>query len=403
MISRAERTVFGEWWWTIDRALLFAIAILMTLGVVLSLAASPPVAERIGLDLFHFVNRQAIFLIPAAVMMIGISFLSPRQVRRLAWIVFAIGLALLALTLIHGTEIKGARRWVSFAGVVVQPSEFVKPAFVVLAAFLFAEGSERRDVPGHVMATLLLGSVVGLLILQPDLGQTVLTTAVWGALFFLAGLPWIWVAGLGGAGVFGLVAAYELLPHVARRIDTFMTPEPNAGAGYQPELAEKAFNAAGWFGTGPGEGVIKRIIPDGHTDYIFAVTAEEFGLVFCVAIVSIYAFITLRGLMHARKEQDGFVRLAIAGLSMLFGLQSAINMAVNLRMMPAKGMTLPFISYGGSSMFALALGMGMLLALTRRRPRSDGLAAEIARHARRNSAPAGRRSAGETASGGAPA
>lgn len=382
MISRAERTVLGEWWWTIDRALLFAVGALMVLGVVLSLAASPPVAERIGLDMFHFVNRQALFLLPAVIIMLAVSFLSPRQVRRLAWVTFAIGMVLLASTLVMGTEIKGARRWVSFAGIVVQPSEFVKPAFVVLASWLFAQGSERRDMPGHILSTLLLGSVLGLLVLQPDLGQTILTTAIWGALFFLAGLPWIWVVGLGGAGVIGLTTAYELLPHVARRIDRFMDPE--TGDNFQIEKATEAFSSAGWLGKGPGEGTVKRIIPDGHTDFIFAVTAEEFGVLFCMAIVAIYAFIVIRSLMHARREEDGFTRLAIAGLSMLFGLQTAINMSVNLHMIPAKGMTLPFISYGGSSMFALALGMGMLLALTRRRPRTDALASEIARHARKS-------------------
>ncbi|MDR4307656.1 putative lipid II flippase FtsW [Chelatococcus sambhunathii] len=386
MISRAERTLFGEWWWTIDRSLLFAVTALMILGVVLSLAASPPVAERIGLDLFHFVHRQAIFLAPAAVIMIGVSFLNPRQVRRLAWLLFIAGLALLALTLIHGTEIKGARRWVSFGGLVVQPSEFVKPALVVLAAWMFAEGSERRDVPGHFFAMLLLGSVVGLLILQPDLGQTVLTTTVWGAMFFLAGLPWIWMIALGGAGVFGLGVAYAFLPHVTKRIDSFMSDDGDGAASFQVQKAMESFQSGGWFGKGPGEGTVKRIIPDGHTDFIFAVTGEEFGILCCIIIAGVYAFIVLRSLHHARREQDGFVRLAIAGLAMLFGLQSAINMAVNLHMMPAKGMTLPFISYGGSSMFALALGMGMLLALTRKRPRADALAAEIARHRRKRQA-----------------
>lgn len=384
MISRAERTVFGEWWWTIDRALLFAVGALMVLGVVLSLAASPPVAERIGVDMFHFVNRQVMFLPPALLIMVGVSFLSPRQVRRLAWVVFAFGMLMLAATLFIGMEIKGARRWISFGGLAVQPSEFVKPAFVVLSAWLFAEGSERRDMPGHLLAIALLGSVVGLLVLQPDLGQTVLSTAVWGALFFLAGLPWIWVVGLGGVGVVGLVAAYELLPHVARRIDRFMNPE--TGDTFQIDKATEAFASAGWFGKGPGEGTVKRIIPDGHTDFIAAVTAEEFGILFCIAIVSIYCFIVMRGLQHARREQDGFTRLAIAGLTMLFGLQAAINMAVNLHLMPAKGMTLPFISYGGSSLFALALGVGMLLALTRRRPRTDALASEIARHVRAHGA-----------------
>lgn len=366
MISRAERTVFGEWWWTVDRALLFAVGALMVLGVVLSLAASPPVAERIGVDMFHFVNRQVMFLPPALLIMVGVSFLGPRQVRRLAWVVFAFGMLMLAATLFIGMEIKGARRWINFGGLAVQPSEFVKPAFVVLSAWLFAEGSERRDMPGHLLAIALLGSVVGLLVLQPDLGQTVLSTAVWGALFFLAGLPWIWVVGLGGVGVVGLVAAYELLPHVARRIDRFMNPE--TGDTFQIDKATEAFASAGWFGKGPGEGTVKRIIPDGHTDFIAAVTAEEFGILFCIAIVSIYCFIVMRGLQHARREQDGFTRLAIAGLTMLFGLQAAINMAVNLHLMPAKGMTLPFVSYGGSSMFAIAVTAGFLLALTRRRP-----------------------------------
>ncbi|MFD1332070.1 putative lipid II flippase FtsW [Methylopila musalis] len=385
MISRAERTVFGEWWWTIDRALLAAVGALMLLGVVLSLAASPPVAERIGLDdMFHFVNRQAMFLAPAVVLMIGISFLSPRQVRRLAWVGFVVGLAMLAATLLIGMEIKGSRRWLQFGPIGVQPSEFVKPTFIVLSAWLFAEGAERRDMPGHLLAMALLALVAGLLVLQPDLGQTVLATAVWGALFFLAGLPWIWVVGLGGAGVFGLLTAYQFLPHVAKRIDRFMNPE--TGDTFQIDRATEAFTSAGWFGKGPGEGTVKRIIPDGHTDFIFSVTAEEFGILFCIVIVSLYAFIVLRGLSHAKREQDGFVRLAIAGLTMLFGLQSAINMAVNLHLMPAKGMTLPFISYGGSSMLALALNMGMLLALTRRRPRTDTLANEIARHRRRQAA-----------------
>lgn len=385
MMSRAERTVFGEWWWTIDRALLFAVGALMVLGVVLSLAASPPVAERIGLDdMFHFVNRQVMFLPPAVLVMVGVSFLSPRQIRRLAWIVFFVGMALLAATLFVGMEIKGARRWINFGGLAIQPSEFVKPAFVVLAAWLFAEGAERKDVPGHMLSTLLLGSVVGLLVLQPDLGQTVLTVAVWGALFFLAGLPWIWVVGLGGVGAVGLAAAYQMLPHVARRIDRFMNPE--TGDTFQIDKATEAFASAGWFGKGPGEGTVKRIIPDGHTDFIAAVTAEEFGILFCIFIVSIYAFIVMRGLHHARRERDGFVRLAIAGLTMLIGLQAAINLAVNLHLMPAKGMTLPFISYGGSSMFALALCVGMLLALTRRRPGADKLASEIARHVRKHGA-----------------
>jgi cell division protein FtsW len=387
MPSRAQRSFLGEWWWTIDRLLVGAFVTLMIAGIVLSFAASPPVAERLGLPLFHFVNRHLFFLAPAVAVMVITSFLGPRDVRRLAIVLFAIGIAMMAATLFVGAEIKGARRWLSLAGIAVQPSEFVKPAFVVLAAFLFAESTTRRDVPGKLLAFGLLGLTVGLLVLQPDLGQTILITAVWGGLFFLAGLSWLWVIGLGGVGLFGVVGAYYTLNHVRQRIDRFLDPE--SGDTYQIDRSLEAFNHGGWFGTGPGEGTVKRVIPDGHTDFVFAVTGEEFGIIACMLVACVFAFVVMRGLNHALREHDPFTRLAVAGLTMLFGLQSSINMMVNLHMMPAKGMTLPFISSGGSSMISLGLGMGMLLALTRRRPRADmhaaGMAADAARFA---SAPA---------------
>jgi cell division protein FtsW len=369
MASRAQRSIFNEWWWTVDRLLLGALMALMLIGVVLLLAASPAVAERIGIhNMFHFVNRQAMFLVPALAVLIGVSFLSPEHLRRLALWVFVVSTLLVIATLLVGAEVKGSRRWV----LGIQPSEFLKPSFVILAAWLFSEGVKRRDVPGNILACALLGSSVGLLIMQPDVGQTMLISIVWCALFFLAGLHWFWVLGLGGMGAGGIVAAYFLIPHVTSRIDRFLNPEGTDT--FQVDTAMESFLGGGWLGKGPGEGTVKRILPDSHTDFIMAVTAEEFGIVFCMVLVALFAFVVLRGLHHARKLEDPFCRFATAGLILLFGLQSSINLMVNLHMMPAKGMTLPFISYGGSSLVAVAYAMGMVLALTRKRPRSDVIA-----------------------------
>ena len=372
MISRAERTAFGEWWWTVDRLLLFALFGLMLAGIVLSLAASPAVAHRLGLDTFHFVNRQVFFLVPATAVLIITSFLSPRWIRRIAFAAFVVALVMVVATLFIGAEIKGARRWLNFAGVGLQPSEFLKPAFVVLAAWLFAESAKRPEMPANILAILLLLATVTPLVMQPDVGQTTLITVVWAALFFMAGMRWLWVFGLAGVGAAGLVGAYYTFGHVRRRIDKFL--EPGTSDTFQVDVAIDAFQQAGWFGKGPGEGTVKRIIPDSHTDFIFAVAAEEFGVMLCLVIVALFAFIVLRSLGHAYKDEDPFCRFAVAGLAMLFGLQSCINLMVNLHLIPPKGMTLPFVSYGGSSLIALAFGMGMLIALTRRRPRAETLA-----------------------------
>ncbi|MBN8941660.1 MAG: putative lipid II flippase FtsW [Rhizobiales bacterium] len=372
MISRAERTAFGEWWWTVDRLLLSALFALMLSGIVLSLAASPAVAHRIGLDTFHFVNRQVFFLIPATAVLIITSFLPPRWIRRLAFAAFVGALILVVATLFIGTEIKGARRWLNFAGVGLQPSEFLKPAFVVLAAWLFAESAKRPEMPANILAILLLLATVTPLVMQPDVGQTTLITVVWAALFFMAGMRWLWVFGLAGVGAAGLISAYYTFGHVRRRVDKFL--EPGTADTFQVDVAIDAFQQGGWFGKGPGEGTVKRIIPDSHTDFIFAVAAEEFGVILCLVIVALFAFIVLRSLNHAYKDEDPFCRFAVAGLAMLFGLQSCINLMVNLHLIPPKGMTLPFVSYGGSSLIALAFGMGMLIALTRRRPRAETLA-----------------------------
>ncbi len=369
MVSRAQRTVLANWWWTVDRWLLAALGVLIVAGMILTMAASPPVAERIGLSTFHFVNRQALALVPAVAVLVGVSFLTPRQVRRAAAILFLASMALIFAALLFGHEIKGSRRWI----LGVQPSEFLKPAFVILVAWGFSEGGKRRDVPGTLIALALLPATIIPLMLQPDFGQTMLVSLVWMALFFMAGLHWFWIAGLGGAGATGVVAAYKFVPHVRARILKFIDPGSGNGATdtFQVDTALATIKAGRWLGKGPGEGTVKRILPDAHTDFIFAVTGEEFGLLACMALAGVYAFIVVRGLVKAARSEDPFCTFAGAGLVMLFGVQAAINMSVNLHLMPAKGMTLPFISYGGSSLVSVALGMGFLLAVTRKRPRSE--------------------------------
>ena len=365
MVSRVDRGPVANWWWTIDRWFFAAFLILMGLGVILSFAASPAVAERIGLDSYHFVTRQMMFMLPAVAIMIGVSFLDARNVRRLALLMLLGSLVLMVAALYVGVEIKGSRRWVHLAGVSVQPSEYLKPAFVVICAWLFAEQTRRADIPGNLFAMILLGLVLALLVAQPDLGQTLLVLATWGTMFFMAGMPWLWIVVLGGAAIGVGVVAYTVFPHVAGRIDRFLTGE---GDTFQVDMGREALVRGGWLGQGPGEGTVKRILPDSHTDFVFSVAGEEFGLIVCLLIAGVFAFVVLRGLSKAMAEQDDFSRYAVAGLVVLFGLQSIINMGVNLQLLPAKGMTLPFISYGGSSLVAMAISMGMVLALTRKDP-----------------------------------
>ncbi|EUB96135.1 cell division protein FtsW [Rhizobium sp. CF080] len=365
MVSRADRGPLADWFWTIDRFFLVAFVLLMGVGFMLSFAASPAVAERIGLDSFHFVERHALFLLPSLVVMVGLSFLTPRQVRRTAIVLLIISLALMVLALFFGVEVKGSRRWIGVGMFSIQPSEFMKPAFVVVCAWLFAEHARQPEIPGNLFAIILFGIVAALLVAQPDLGQTILTSVVWGGMFFMAGMPWLWIVMLGGVGAGGIVTAYYMLPHVTARFDKFLTGE---GDRFQIETAHEAILQGGWFGQGPGEGIVKRILPDSHTDFVFSVAAEEFGIIFCMALVAIFAFIVLRGLNHAFKERNDFNRFAVAGLVLQIGMQSLINIGVNLELMPAKGMTLPLISYGGSSMIAICITAGFILALTRHRP-----------------------------------
>jgi cell division protein FtsW len=366
MISRANSSALTDWWWTVDRTLLLLVLLLLGAGTVFSLAASPPVAERLGLDPNYFIFRHALYAPLAAALLVAASMLTPRQVRRAALALLVAGIALMIMVLFVGTEANGARRWLNVAGVSIQPSEFVKPAFVVILAWLFTEGTRRPEIPGRLIATLLVAILVSLLVAQPDLGQALLVVAVWGAVFFLAGLPIVVVAALGVASLAGLWLAYGAFPHVAARIDRFL--DPSSGDTYQTDTALQAFLRGGWAGSGPGEGAMKRVLPDSHTDFIFAVVAEEFGILFCLALVAVFAILLARAMLAAYRRRHEFERIAIAGLAIQLGLQAFINIGVNLHILPAKGMTLPFISYGGSALLSAALSMGFLLALSRRRP-----------------------------------
>jgi cell division protein FtsW len=369
--ARTDTSLIGRWWWTVDRWTLLAVALLIAIGTLLTMAASPAVAEKLRLDSQHFVLRQAIFLPLAMTVMFLVSLMSPRGVRRISVVGLAISLILVIATLVMGAEIKGATRWLQFAGLSIQPSEFVKPCFAVVAAWMLAEQGRREGVPGGLICCALFALITWLLVSQPDLGMTVVVAVVWFGQCFIAGLPMLWVGVLAGLGLIGAVAAYAAIPHVASRINRFF--DPASGDSYQIDRAMDAFGQGGLFGRGPGEGMVKRVLPDAHTDFIFAVAGEEFGLIACLIIVALFGFITLRGFARLLREEDLFVLLAAAGLLTQFGLQAVINIGVNVNLLPTKGMTLPFISYGGSSMLALALAMGMVLALTRRRPNLGGL------------------------------
>jgi cell division protein FtsW len=323
------------------------------------------VAERIGADHFHFVRRQFVFVPPALLLIFAVSLATPRQVRRLACLGFLASVVLMIATLASGQEIKGAARWISLGGLSLQPSEFVKPTFAVVVAWMFASQHKEDGVPGNVIALTLYFMVAGLLLLQPDVGMTLVISAVWFVEFFLAGLPLVWALMGVVIGLGGLVGAYFAFAHVQARVDSFM--DPAAGNSYQVLTALQAFHNGGLFGRGPGEGRVKAVLPDAHTDFIMAVAGEEFGLVLCLLVVALFCFVVLRGVARMLAEESLFVLLATSGLLVQFGLQAVINMASTLRLMPTKGMTLPFISYGGSSTLALALGMGMMLALSRKR------------------------------------
>jgi cell division protein FtsW len=365
-LSRAERSRLVDWWFTVDRVLLATILVIVGAGLLLSLAASPSIAIKRGLPTFYFVQRHAVFAAAGVGIVLAVSLLAQESVRRLALVVLLATLALMALVLAIGVEIKGARRWLHVAGYSLQPSEFAKPAFAVVCAWLFAEGERRPDMPAMPLAVLVYVLFAGLLVLQPDIGQVLLVSLVWCALFLLAGKPLRWFLALVAGLAAGLLAAYLSLGYVRLRIDRFW--HPTLGDTFQTDRALQSFIEGGFFGKGPGEGTIKTVLPDAHTDFIFAVIAEEYGVLACLVILGLFGLVAVRVFSRHLEDTSAFAPLAAAGLVLLFELQALINMAVNVGLVPAKGITLPFISSGGSSMLAVGLGVGMLLAVTRRRP-----------------------------------
>lgn len=364
-LSRADRSRLTDWWFTVDHVQIAAVMILIGLGCVLSLAASPAVALKKGLDPYYFVQRHVVFAGLGATLVMALSFLTPREVRRASLVLFILALAGLFAVDLFGAEINGARRWLSIAGHSVQPSEFAKPAFVVLSAWLLAEARLRPDMPALPVAIAIFIVMATLLVRQPDVGQTLLLSLVWGAIFFVSGQPLAYAGIAALLGGVGLLGAYVTFPHVAYRIDRFL--KPVAGDNSQADRALQSFAEGGFLGRGPGEGTIKTVLPDAHTDYIFAVVAEEYGALACLAILALFAFVVLRALHRAGREPELSARLSIIGLATLFGLQALFNMGVNVGLLPAKGITLPYLSAGGSSTLAVSILIGMLLAMTRRR------------------------------------
>jgi cell division protein FtsW len=369
MFSRTDKSLFSQWWWTVDRGMLAAFLALSVFGILLVATASPPVAERIHVPYYHFLIKHLLFLGPSLVLLIGLSMLNHKQVRRLATIVFALSIAAMIMVLFVGMEIKGAQRWLHLKYFALQPSEFIKPSFVVLSAWMMALQKEKQGFPGYIIAGCLYGVGLLLLILQPDFGMSFLLTAILAIQIFLAGFPFRILALLLVIGVGGAFAAYTGLDHVQSRIDRYL--DPAAGDNYQVDKSIAAFQNGGLLGTGPGQGTVKMSLPDAHADFIFSVGAEEMGLAFVVVILGVYGFILIKGFNRLMDSNDMFVVLAVGGLLTMFGLQALVHMGSSMHLLPTKGMTLPFISYGGSSLLATGFSMGLILALTRRKGRSS--------------------------------
>lgn len=365
--ARSDRSLLAEWWRTVDKMMLTSLFILMGVGLLVSLAAGPAAAERIGFsDPYHFVYRQAFFMTVSAILLVGVSILTPPWARRLAGLVFLGAFLLMAFILIFGHEAKGAQRWIRIVGITFQPSEVVKPALVLLVGWLLAQREHFPKAPWTLVAFILYAATLGLLLLQPDVGQSALLTAGFLTVFFVSGITLWWVVGLGAGFVALGGGLFALFPHVRHRVNSFLNPSDYDT--YQVDTARNALERGGLLGAGMGEGEIKHDLPDAHTDFIYSVIGEEFGLLVCLALIILFAVITVRGVLTASRHPDPYPRAAAVGLFTLFGLQAAINISVNIALIPNKGMTLPFISYGGSSLLGSALTLGLALALTRRRP-----------------------------------
>ena len=362
--------VLSRWWRTLDKSVLTAILILFSIGLLLGLASSPPLAEKNGLAPFHYVYRQAIFGSLALFVMLVFSMLPSRVIRRLGVIGFLLCFVALCLLPFFGTDFgKGAVRWYGLGFASVQPSEFLKPGFIVTVAWLISANGQINGPPGRLWSFIITMLVVALLIIQPDFGQACLILFGWGIIYFVAGASFILLAALALMVLVAGSMAYSYSEHFAKRIDGFLSPDidPRTQLGY----ATNAIQEGGFFGVGVGEGQVKWSLPDAHTDFIISVAAEEYGLFLVVLIILLFTWIVLTSLIRLLKERDAFNRLAGSGLVAMFGIQAIINVGVAVRLLPAKGMTLPFVSYGGSSIIAMGITVGMLLALTRVRPQKD--------------------------------
>jgi cell division protein FtsW len=361
--SRLNRNRLANWWWTVDKTTLSLILVIIFIGAFLVFSASPSVARTIGAPDYHFIKRQIVFIFLSLGIIFTLSMQRLKTIRRIAILGYMLTLLLMILTFFAG-ETKGASRWIRILGFSLQPSEFIKPTFVVVSAWLLDGSKKFDDFPGGVLSAALFALTAGILIAQPDIGMTIVVSCIWAFQLFLAGIPMLLVVGLGLLGIVGAVGAYFTFSHVHDRIYSFLFSKQELP--YQVEKSLDAFANGNLLGRGPGEGVVKLHLPDAHTDFIFAVAGEEFGVWLCVILVILFTVVVIRSLWLSLKDNNLFVIYAAAGLAASFGLQSIINMASTLHLMPTKGMTLPFVSYGGSSLFASALGMGMLLALTRR-------------------------------------
>lgn len=366
--ARTDRSLIARWWWTVDKGILASIVILFILGIAFVTSSSPSVADRIGASHTHFIVRHIAFAIPSFFIMLGVSLLDHRWIRRVGSVAFIAATFMMLLVPFVGPDIKGAQRWIPIFSFSLQPSEFVKPAFAIVAGWLIAHQKQVQDFPGYKFCAALYACVVFLLMSQPDFGMTAVLTLMFASQIFMAGLPLRYLVIIGVVAVVGVVCVYYSFDHVRSRIDRFVDPQGTADT-YQVDRSLEAFASGGLFGAGPGQGTIKNTIPDVHADFIFAVSGEELGLLMTLGVVGLYAFIVLRGFNRLMESSDLFVVLAAGGILCMFGLQAFVHMGSSLHILPTKGMTLPFISYGGSSMLATGFGMGIVLGLTRREGR----------------------------------
>ncbi len=356
---------------SLDRGLLYGAFILILYGIFLIFAAGPGVAERTHRETFYFIYRQLIFLIPAIGVLFMISFLSFQQIRRISGLVLIGAIICMVWVVLFGTEIQGAKRWMYFLGIGLQPSEFVKPAFAVVCAWLLASGRLIKQFPGYLLAVCLYVIIAGLLLLQPDVGMFLTVSSIFSLELFLSGIPILLV---GGVVIFFVgmgFMSYFVFDHVHQRVNRFLFPEH--GTAYQVEKSLETLKNAGWFGKGPGEGIVKYELPDAHTDFIMAVSAEEFGFILTVFLIVVFAYIVLRGFFLMRQENNHFCQIAVCGLLTQIAFQAIVNMGSTLNILPTKGMTLPFISYGGSSLVSIGFAFGIILGLTKRHTLSRGL------------------------------